>query len=160
MARKYIRPNDHVPYFHVHFHSIVTDGVFSADGDGGAEFHPALDLTEDDFISVQSKMRHRGLRWLHRHGLLNAEQLVYSLRKPTLDGRTELILTPLELLERLSKLMTPLRAHKHRYCGVLAPNAQLRRAVVESAGPSGATLKILQGARRQMGLEDTPGPDS
>jgi hypothetical protein len=198
---------------HVHFHVLVTDGVFSSDGDEGAEFHPAVDLTEADFTSVQSKMRHRGLRWLHRHGhldsaavhtldapvhaggwsinaavtipawdrgglerlvrycarppiaqerlgRLNAEQLVYSLRKPTLDGRRELILTPLELLERLSKLVTPPRVHKHRYCGVLAPNANLRQAVIESAGPSGATLKILQEARRQMGLEDTPGPDS
>jgi len=44
---------------HVHFHILVTDGVFSADEDGGAEFHPATDLTADDFISVQTKMRHR-----------------------------------------------------------------------------------------------------
>jgi len=29
---------------HVHFHVLVTDGVFSADPDGGAVFHRALDL--------------------------------------------------------------------------------------------------------------------
>ena len=192
---------------HVHFHVLVTDGVFSGDGDEGAEFHPALGLSEEDFAAVQSKMRHRGLRWLQRHGQLdsaavhtldapdhaggwsvnasvtipawdrgglerlvrycarpplsqerlgrlNDEQLVYSLRKPTLDGRTELILTPMELLDRLSKLVTPPRVHKHRYCGVLAPNAKLRRAVIESAGPSGATMKLLQDARREMGLDD------
>ncbi len=78
---------------------------------------------------------------------LNDEQLFYSLRKPTLDGRRELILTPMELLERLSKLVTPPRVHKHRYCGVLAPNPKLRQAVIESAGPSGATLILLQDAR-------------
>ena len=27
---------------HVHFHVLVTDGVFSSDGDGGAVFHPIL----------------------------------------------------------------------------------------------------------------------
>jgi hypothetical protein len=29
---------------HVHFHVLVSDGVFSADTDGAAIFHPALDL--------------------------------------------------------------------------------------------------------------------
>jgi len=190
---------------HIHYHVLVTDGVFSAGEDDQAEFHPALDLDDDDFLSVQQKMRKRGLRWLHRHGhlddmavhtmdsadhaggwsvnasvtipnwdrhglerlvrycarpplsqerlgRLNDETLVYSLRKPTVDGRTELVFTPLELLDRLSKLITPPRVHKHRYCGVLAPNAKLRRAVIESAGPSGATLQLLTEARDKMDL--------
>jgi len=47
-----------------------------------------------------------------------------------MDGRSELVLTPLELLDRLSSLITPPRVHKHRYCGVLAPNARLRQAVI------------------------------
>jgi hypothetical protein len=192
---------------HVHFHVLVTDGVLSADGDGGAEFHPATELDTADFQAVQTKMRRRGLRWLHRHGhldsaavhaldtpdhaggwsvdasvtiapwdrhglerlvrycarpplaqerlgRLDAERLIYSLRKPTLDGRTELILTPLELLDRLAHLVTPPRIHKHRYCGVLAPNARLRRAVTATAGPAGATLQLLQEARQKMGIPD------
>ena len=190
----------------------MTDGVFSADGEGGAVFHPACDLDVADFQAVQTKIRKRGLRWLQRHGhldsaavhaldaagissghaggwsvdasvtiadwdrhglerlvrycarpplsqerlgRLNDETLVYSLRKPTLDGRTELIMTPLELLDRLAHLITPPRIHKHRYCGVLAPNAKLRRAVIESAGPAGATLQLLQHAREKMGLSQT-----
>ena len=190
---------------HTHFHVLVTDGVFSAGQDGGADFHPACDLEATDFQAVQTKMRRRGLRWLHRHGhldsaaihaldapdhaagwsvdasvtipawdrhglerlvrycarppisqerlgRLDAEHLVYCLRKPTLDGRSELILTPLQLLDRLAHLVTPPRIHKHRYCGVLAPNAKLRRAVTESAGPAGATLQLQQQARHQMGL--------
>jgi len=199
---------------HVHYHVLVTDGVFSADGGGGAVFHPACDLDVADFQSVQTKIRKRGLRWLQRHGhldsaavhaldavdhaggwsveasvsiadwdrhglerlvrycarpplsqerlgRLNDQTLVYSLRKPTLDGRTELILTPLELLDRLAHLVTPPRIHKHRYCGVLAPNAKLRRAVIESAGPAGATLQLLDDAREKMGLPQTEaGADS
>ena len=39
-------------------------------------------------------------------------------------------LTPLELLERLAPLIPPPRLHRHRYHGVLAPNARLRAAVV------------------------------
>ena len=68
--------------------------------------------------------------------------LVYRLPKPTPDGRTELQLTPLELLERLALLIPPPRVHRHRYHGVLAPNAKLPAAVVaigrpEVEGPDG-----------------------
>ena len=66
----------------------------------------------------------------------------------------ELYLTPLELLDRLAKLITPPRIHKHRYCGVLAPNAGLRQAVIETAGPAGATLQLLQEAEQKMGLQE------
>jgi len=202
---------------HIHYHVLVTDGVFRTDGEGGADFHPACDLDVADFKAVQTKIRKRGLRWLQRHGhldsaavhtldaadhaggwsvdasvtiaqwdrhglerlvrycarpplsqerlgRLNDETLVYTLRKPTIDGRTELILTPLELLDRLAHLVTPPRIHKHRYCGVLAPNAKLRRAVIDSAGPAGATLQLLEDARAKMGLSEdeaaaeSPGP--
>ncbi len=134
---------------HVHFHVLVTDGVFSAGDDGAAIFHSAVDLDQDDHLAVQKKMRRRGLCWLHRHrhldsaavhaldtpdhaggwsvdasvtlpdwdrqglerlvrycarpalsqerlGRVSDEMLVYSLKRPTLDGRTELYLTPLE----------------------------------------------------------------
>jgi hypothetical protein len=190
---------------HVHFHVLVTDGVFSSGADGEAVFSPALDLDNDDFRAVQTKMRRRGLRWMQRYGhldpaavdtmdsvdhaggwsvdasvtipdwdrrglerlvrycarpplsqerlgRLNDETLVYTLRKPTPGGHMELILTPLELLDRLAHLVTPPRIHKHRYCGVLAPNARLRRAVTGTAGPAGATLQLLHEARDMMGL--------
>ena len=87
-----------------------------------------------------------------RLGRLNENTLVYNLRRPTVDGRTELLLTPLELLDQLAQLVTPPRLHKHRYCGLLAPNAALRAAVTASAGPAGATLQLLQQARSSMGL--------
>ena len=41
----------------------------------------------------------------------------------------------------------------NRYCGVLAPNAKLRRAVIETAGPSGATLQLLTEARDKMDID-------
>lgn len=57
---------------HVHFHVLVTEGVFSAHPDGTAVFHPATDFCPDDLLAVQRKMRQRGLRWLHRHGHLDS----------------------------------------------------------------------------------------
>lgn len=66
-----------------------------------------------------------------RLGRAGDDLLVYSLKRPTLNGRTEIYLTPLELLDRLARLIAPPRIYKHRYCGVLAPNASLRQAVIE-----------------------------
>ncbi|MFQ5538750.1 MAG: transposase [Gemmatimonadota bacterium] len=57
-------------------------------------------------------------------------QLVYRLSGPTPDGRTVLILSPMELLQRLARLVPPPRVHRHRYHGVLAPNARLRAEVI------------------------------
>ena len=147
---------------HGHLDSAAVHTLDAPDHAGGWSVNAAVTIPEWDRSGLERLVRYCARPPLaqERLGRLNAEQLVYSLRKPTLDGRTELILTPLELLERLSKLVTPPRVHKHRYCGVLAPNAGLRGAVIESAGPSGATLKVLQDARRQMGLDDTPDPDS
>ena len=44
-----------------------------------------------------------------------------------------LVLTPLELITKIAALVPPPRAHRHRYYGVLAPNARLRAAVTAQA---------------------------
>ena len=62
-------------------------------------------------------------------------RLLYRFPKPDVHGRTELLLTPLELLEALSKFVPPPRVHRHRYHGVLAPNARLQPYVVAFGRP-------------------------
>ncbi len=57
-------------------------------------------------------------------------RLLYRFPKPTPDGRTEIVLSPLQLLERLVAFVPPPHMHRHRYHGVLAPHAGLRAAVV------------------------------
>ena len=57
-------------------------------------------------------------------------RLLYRFPKPDLNGRTEILLTPLELLQRLARFVPPPHVHRHRYHGVLAPNATLRPQVV------------------------------
>ena len=59
-------------------------------------------------------------------GATAGERIVYRLPRPAPDGGTALSLTPLEFLERLALLIHPPRIHRHRYHGVLAPNARLR----------------------------------
>ena len=64
------------------------------------------------------------------HGAPGSERVVYRLPRPAPDGMTALSLTPLEFLERLALLIHPPRIHRHRYHGVLAPNAKLRFQVI------------------------------
>ena len=54
----------------------------------------------------------------------------------------EITLTPLELIDRIAKLVPPPRTHRHRYYGVLAPNSPLRAAVVALA--QGAEVQPAQ----------------
>ena len=68
------------------------------------------------------------------------DELVYRFPKPQPDGRTELRLTPLELIDRLAALIPPPRLHRHRYHGVLAPNAPLRAQVTALARQPPAPL--------------------
>jgi hypothetical protein len=130
---------------HPHLHSAVTDGVFAPDEKCQAVFFPATDLTTDTISSLHQKLRSRILRYLERQGCppfssgrlgrLDDHTVAYNLPRPTPDGRTCLLMDPMELLKRLAALIPPPRVHLVRYFGVLAPNAALREQVIQSAGP-------------------------
>jgi len=64
---------------------------------------------------------------------LDAQRVIYHLPKPGRDGRTQIILSPLELIGRIAALVPPPRQHRHRYYGVLAPNSCLGPAVTALA---------------------------
>ena len=141
---------------HGHLDSAAVHALDAPDHAGGWSVDASVTIASWDRHGLERLVRYCARPPLsqERLGRLDDEHLLYSLRKPTMDGRTELILTPLELLDRLAHLVTPPRIHKHRYFGVLAPNARLRRAVTESAGPAGATLQLLQEAQQKMGLAE------
>ena len=67
----------------------------------------------------------------HLHPL-DAEHLIYHNPKPRSDSPRDLVLTPLELIDKIAALIPPPRAHRHRYYGVLAPNSPMRAAVTAS----------------------------
>lgn len=80
--------------------------------------------------------------WGSEHDPSGEGVVFYHLARPAHDGRTVVRLTPLELLDWLGTLLPPPRVHRHRYHGVLAPNAALRSLVTptvpitRSSGPS------------------------
>ena len=63
---------------------------------------------------------------LERLREIDPEHLVYESVKPGPGGSVSVILTPMQLLDRLAALIPPPRRHRHRYVGVLAPNSPLR----------------------------------
>ncbi|MDP2761363.1 MAG: IS91 family transposase [Sideroxyarcus sp.] len=64
---------------------------------------------------------------------LDAGHLLYHNPKPRSDSPRDLVLTPLELIDKIAALVPPPRAHRHRYYGVLAPNSPMRAAVTALA---------------------------
>jgi hypothetical protein len=83
--------------------------------------------------------RHAGMHGTHVRGQRSASaapgeaairQVLYHPARPTRDGRTVLALSRLEFLAALARLIPPPRVHRHRYHGVLAPNARLRERVI------------------------------
>jgi hypothetical protein len=102
------------------------------------------------------------------HGEPGVHQVIYLPARPTRDGRTVLALSPLEFLAALSRLIPPPRVHRHRYHGVLAPNARLRERVVtlgrEDAPAPGGIASIPDGephaAHTAGGTAATDLPDS
>lgn len=61
---------------------------------------------------------------LDEHG-----QVICQLKKP-FNGKTHLVLSPLEFIEKLWALIPPSRMHMTRFHGVFAPNAAWRKLIV------------------------------
>jgi hypothetical protein len=67
-----------------------------------------------------------------------AGQVELKLKTPWRDGTTHLVMSPLELMQRLAALVPRPRLHLIRFHGVLAPNAKLRPLVVPQEPPAQA----------------------
>jgi hypothetical protein len=61
---------------------------------------------------------------------ISDEKYTFKLKPPWSDGTTHLILSPMELIEKLASLVPPPRVNLVRYHGVLAPHAKNRKSVV------------------------------
>ena len=102
---------------------------------GGFSVDASVRIEADDRAGLERLLRYcaRPPFALERLEAIDAHRLIYHLPKPLPDGRTQVILTPLELIQRLAALIPPPHTHRHRYHGVLAPNATLRAPVTALA---------------------------
>jgi len=130
-------------------HELLDDyhafGMLSWQGSGGFSIDASVRIEGDDRAGLERLLRYcaRPPFALERlHALAGVAplsspdaRLLYRFPKPGApaaggsDGRTEILLSPLQFLERLVAFVPPPRMHRHRYHGVLAPHAGLRSAV-------------------------------
>ena len=89
-----------------------------------------------------------------------AGQVVLTLKTPYRDGTTQIVMDPLEFMQRLAALVPRPRLHLIRFHGVLAPHAKLRSAIVPSASTEPTTttpdpvveIPVLSLGAHQLGL--------
>jgi hypothetical protein len=67
--------------------------------------------------------------------------LTLKLKTPWSDGTSHLLLSEMELLEKLAALVPPPKTNLVTYHGVLAPAAKWRKDVVPSPDPGGESCK-------------------
>jgi len=82
--------------------------------------------------------------------------VLYHLPKPAPDGRVVLKLQPLELIDKLVALIPPPRRHRHRYHGVLAPNAPWREQITADANEQAHLDDPVEQAVGDKAPADTP----
>jgi hypothetical protein len=95
-------------------------------------------LHADTVVGAENRTRLESLcRYITRPAISEARlsknidgNLLYELKKPYTDGTTHVLLSPLELLEKLVSLVPLPRANLTRYHGILAPHAKYRSKVV------------------------------
>jgi len=122
VARKLIDAND------------AKDMTSTAHG-GGFSVDASVCIDAHDRAGLERLLRYCArppfaLERLHQRGA----NVMYHCPKPQPGGtQHDLLLTPLELIDRIAALVPPPRSHRHRYFGVLAPNSPQRAWVTAMA---------------------------
>jgi hypothetical protein len=130
------------------------------DHGGGFSLDASVRIEADDRQGLERLLRYcaRPPFAADRLEKLDPQPLIYRLPKPAPDGRTQIVLSPLELIGRIAALVPPPRQHRHQYYGVLAPNSPLRSAVTALApvavAPAPAPKQIM---KTKTAAEDLPG---
>ena len=117
-------------------------GMLSWQGSGGFSIDASVRIEGQDRAGVERLLRYCArppfaLERLHAPaGVVSLSspesRLLYRLPKPAPDGRTELLLSPLQLLERLARLIPPGTDAKRWSC---APTPIPRRAGPQCQAP-------------------------
>ena len=106
------------------------------------EQHAAVRCDADEFQRLEQLCRTitRPVLSNERVQINAAGQVVLQLKTAWRDGTTHIVMSPLELMQRLAALVPRPRLHLIRFHGGLALNAKLRAMVVPH-GPEQATGK-------------------
>ncbi len=98
----------------------------------GFSLHAGVSMTGGERDKIEKLCRYiaRPAVALERLSLNSRNQVVYNLKKPYDDGTTHIVMTPLELLERLAAIVPRPRVHLTRFSGVFGPHYTYRTLIV------------------------------
>jgi hypothetical protein len=101
-------------------------------GHGGYNLHAGVSFRASDRAGLERLCRYilRPPLAASRIEQLDDEHVRIALKRPWSDGSTSMVLSNLELAERLAALVPPARAHYTLYRGVLAAHAALRKRII------------------------------
>ena len=113
---------------------------------GGFSLYASARIEENDREGLERLLRYcaRPSFALERIEEVDSETIIYHSPDSSEEGATQLRLTPFELIARIAALIPPPRLHRHRYFGVLAPNALLRDQVTALAQSAQSTSSSSQ----------------
>ncbi len=99
----------------------------------GYSLHAAVRMKANDRTGLEILCRYilRPSYAQERMTELPDGRIQYEFRREWENGSSHVILTPMELMEKLSALIPPPRYHLVRYHGVLAPRAKRRKEIVK-----------------------------
>ena len=98
----------------------------------GFSLHAGVAMSGTDRSKIEKLCRYiaRPAVALNRLGLSSSGQVIYTLKKPYDDGTTKIVMTQLELMERLAAIVPRPKIHLIRFAGVFAPHYKYRSMVV------------------------------
>lgn len=88
-----------------------------------------------------------------RMSLTPTGDIKYELKKKWRNGVTHVLLSPMELIEKLCALIPLPYFHLVRYWGVFAPNSKLRQGVIP-----GKTRAEIKADQKKQDVRETPAP--
>jgi hypothetical protein len=126
--------------------------------DGGFSLDTSVRIEANDRQGLERLLRYcaRPAFAQERLRQLDPEHLVYESKKPGPGGKVSVLLTPNQLLDRLSALIPPPRRHRHRYYGVLASNSPWRSAVTALAAAPESPETATDEGKAEAETEETP----
>ncbi|MFN5158651.1 MAG: transposase [Betaproteobacteria bacterium] len=111
---------------------------------GGFSLHAGLGIQPGERAKLERLFRYvsRPPVATERFALTPSGQVRYQLKTHCRDGRTHVVLEPLDLRARLAALVPPPRMHPTRNHGVFAPHSRLRAAITPAGrGAGGKSAK-------------------
>lgn len=117
----------------------------------GFSLHAGVAMAGNEREKIEKLCRYiaRPAVALDRLTLNSKGQVIYTLKKPYSDGTTHIVMTPMELLERLAAIVPRPRVHLTRFAGVFAPHFKHRSMVVLKPKPV-ATIRDTQPSKSRI----------